>query len=396
MIYKLLGRFPTLVIARRNISRAKIRSLLAAIAIAIGVFAVATVGATGIAFKSSQLSQLDEFGVGQVYLFPGPDQPGGSFSPEDVRQIQDTVPADVFPVRSGFMLLDRRNGPVAATVNYVRDPRQQFRIERGSLPPPNNWRRSAVVDAGYARQQGIAVGDRITLTRQQRTPRGVVTEERDYRVTAIAAESQTFSSADVYLPIAAADRERYTQITITTSGVDDARRAADLIDARFNDRREEIRVLELTFIVDLVVTITDSINRLLAILGGISMVVAAIAIANTMLMATIRRREEIGVLRAVGYRKRDILRILLAEAAMIGAIGGLIGSSVALAVTALANGFINGQLFEFTPGVALAFSTTQLSFIVAAFAFGVLISLLAGFYPAWQAANERPVEALRG
>lgn len=395
MIRRLLARVPTLVIARRNLSRAKLRSALAALAIAIGVFAVATVGATGVAFKSSQLGQLDEFGVGQVYLFPGPAGDGG-FSPEDVRQIEDTVAAEAFPVRSETQLLDTRSGRAATGVAYVRDPRQQFRIERGSLPPPNNWRESAVVDASFADRNGITVGDRITLVRDQRTPRGVVRTESTYRVAAITAESQQFASADVYLPIELAPERTYSQVTITTSGVADARRAADRIDARFNAREDRIRVLELTFIVDLVVTITDSINRLLAILGAISMVVAAIAIANTMLMATIRRREEIGVLRAVGYGKRDILRILLAEAAMIGAVGGLLGAAVATLFTAAANAYIGGALFVFTASAAFDFSAMQIGFILGGVAFGVLVSLVAGFYPAWQAATERPVEALRG
>lgn len=396
MIRRLTALFPTVVIARRNVSRAKIRSALAALAIAIGVFAVGTVGATGVAFKSSQLGTLDEFGLGQVLLFPGPDAEG-AFTPEDVRQIEDEVGQfGVVPIRSETALLDRRDVVRVAGVNYVEDPRRQFRIERGSLPPPNNWVQSAVVDAGYADRNGITVGDRITLRFQRRTPRGLVGTERRYRVAAITERSSAIAASDVYLPIEEADERRFNQVVVTTRGAEQAQRAADIVEREFNDRRTLITVLEFTFLIEIALEITSSINRLLAILGALSMIVAAISIANTMLMAVIRRRAEIGVLRAVGYRRGDVLRILLAEAAIIGAIGGFLGAVASLVVTAVANAFIGGEILVFTASEAFAFSLTQLGYILAAFAFGVVISVLAGLYPAYRAANERPVDALRG
>jgi putative ABC transport system permease protein len=134
-------------------------------------------------------------------------------------------------------------------------------------------------------------------------------------------------------------------------------------------------------------TIVNGINVFLVGLGGISLLVAGVSIANTMLMSVIKRREEIGVLRSVGYTKCDIVGILLAEAALLGAIGAGGGLVVALAATMVANAVFLGD--------PLAFSPTALGYLLGAVAFGVGTSLVAGAYPAWRAANERPVEALR-
>jgi putative ABC transport system permease protein len=107
-----------------------------------------------------------------------------------------------------------------------------------------------------------------------------------------------------------------------------------------------------------------------------------------MLMAVVKRREEIGVLRAVGYTRRDIVRILLLEAALLGAVGAGVGVVLATGGTMVANAMFLGDPFAFTE--------TALLYLFGAAVFGILTSVVAGVYPAWRAANERPVEALRG
>jgi putative ABC transport system permease protein len=105
-------------------------------------------------------------------------------------------------------------------------------------------------------------------------------------------------------------------------------------------------------------------------------------------MAVIKRREEIGVLRAVGYGRGDIVRILLAEAAMLGLAGAAVGTLLATVAAMVANSVFLGDPFAFTRSALL--------YLGGAAGFGVVTSLVAGAYPAWRAANERPVEALRG
>jgi putative ABC transport system permease protein len=108
-----------------------------------------------------------------------------------------------------------------------------------------------------------------------------------------------------------------------------------------------------------------------------------------MLMSTIERRGEIGVLRAVGIRRGEVLRMILTEAAFLGVIGGFVGAGASLVV-----GLV---LFKVLAGDALlVFRWASLQYLAYGFGFAVVASLLSGLYPAWKAANDPPVEAIRG
>jgi putative ABC transport system permease protein len=386
--HRVAGRFPALVIARRNISRAKARSALAAAAILIGVVAIGAIGAGGEAFKQSQLQTIQDAGATNVYVLPGLDHETGSFDDEDVLAVEETVgPAGVVATDGGSLEWNRRAGRTeSVSVTYMEDPRLLYDVQAGAVP--DTWRRSLVVSASFAEDHGVGVDDRLTVVRTERTAAGTVETERTYRVVAVLGETQGFGASDVYLPIGQAPDRQYSQIRVTTGSVEQAETAAEALRERFNDRKDRLLVFELTSLVRLFKTIVNGINVFLTGLGAISLLVAGVSIANTMLMAVIKRREEIGVLRAVGYRKVDILRVLLVEAGMLGAAGSAVGVVLAAAVAMVANAIFLGD--------PLAFSMTSLGYLAGAVGFGILTSLVAGVYPAWRAANQHPVDALRG
>lgn len=377
--------FPVFVIARRNVSRAKGRSLLAAAAILIGVVAIGTIGAGGAAFKQSQLNTIQEQGATNVFVTPGVDKEPRSFDAEDLKEIQATVgEAGVVATRSASMEYVQRPGRrESLSVTYIDDPRALYQVETGDISP--NWRRSVVLSGAFAEETGLEPGDRLTVVR---TDTEADTEEREsYPVTAVLAPSSAFSVDDAYLPITVADSDQYEQVQITTGSTDAAAATAKRLRQRFNQRKDLLLVFELTSLLRLFRTIVNGINVFLTGLGAISLLVAGVSITNTMLMAVIKRKEEIGVLRSVGYSRRDIVRILLTEAALIGGIGAGVGLILAILFSAVAN-----LLFLGNP---LAFSPTALLYLGGAAAFGLGTSLIAGAYPAWRAANLRPVEALR-
>ncbi|RXK49300.1 ABC transporter permease [Halorientalis pallida] len=386
LLRRLTGRFPSVVIARRNVSRARTRSLLAAAAIMIGVVAIAGIGAGGAAFKQSQLDRIQEQGATNVYVSPGFDKEDRHFDRTDLMRIDETVGgAGIVATESRSMEYRRRsNRERGVSVTYLDDPRRLYDVAAGEIP--KNWRRSAVVSREFAADNDLEPGDRIVLAPE--TDEDETGEFRAYRVTAVLAETQAFGVDQVYLPIEATGDRQYGQVRITTQSVEEAEAAATALREEFNGRKDTLIVFELTSLVRLFTSIVNGINLFLAGLGSLSLLVAGVSIANTMLMSVTKRREEIGVLRAVGYSKVDILRILLVEAALLGAIGAGIGIALALLVVLAANAIFLGSPFAFTSG--------SLLYLVGAVVFGIGTSLVAGAYPAWRAANERPVEALRG
>ncbi|WP_406199923.1 ABC transporter permease [Kitasatospora sp. NBC_01560] len=129
--------------------------------------------------------------------------------------------------------------------------------------------------------------------------------------------------------------------------------------------------------------VTSDLNQLFLLLAGICLVIGAVGIANTTLVAVLERTGEIGLRRALGARGRHITGQFLSESASLGLVGGLIGTSLGV-LTVL--------------GVALARDWTPVvnpATVAAAPVIGLATGLLAGVYPAWRAARIQPAEALR-
>ena len=134
------------------------------------------------------------------------------------------------------------------------------------------------------------------------------------------------------------------------------------------------------------------IEAFLACIGAIGLVVSLFGIANTMAMAVLERTREIGVLKALGARDRDVGRLFLMEAAAIGVLGGGTGLGLAWALGQLLN-VIARAAFEVPARVSLFHVTWWLA--AGSVGFAVLVSVVAGTLPARRAARMEPVAALR-
>jgi putative ABC transport system permease protein len=133
--------------------------------------------------------------------------------------------------------------------------------------------------------------------------------------------------------------------------------------------------------------------------GAIALLVAAIGIANTMTMAILERTREIGLMKAIGAKNKDILSIFLGEAAGIGLVGGLGGVIIGWGASALLNivalSYFASQASSGGGTVPTMATSTPFWLPVFALAFSIVIGLLSGLYPALRAATLIPVEALK-
>jgi len=123
-------------------------------------------------------------------------------------------------------------------------------------------------------------------------------------------------------------------------------------------------------------------------IAAISLLVGGIGILNSMYTSVLERRKEIGVMKAIGARRNDILGIFLIEAGIIGLIGGIIGT-------------IGGFLIAFMVNIIGKFTGTEINvsfditIILVALGFSFILGLIAGFLPAYQASKQQAIDSLR-
>jgi putative ABC transport system permease protein len=136
------------------------------------------------------------------------------------------------------------------------------------------------------------------------------------------------------------------------------------------------------------------LDLFLGIFGSLALAVASIGIINTLVMAILERRREIGIMKAIGASDSDVKRLFFAEAGVMGVAGGAFGVALGWTIGRLINIGTNIYLKRqsFPPEQIWA---TPWWLVGGAIAFALVVSLLSGLYPAARAAGLDPVEALR-
>ena len=125
---------------------------------------------------------------------------------------------------------------------------------------------------------------------------------------------------------------------------------------------------------------------LLGAIGGVSLLVAAIGIMNTMMMSIYERTKEIGIIKVLGCRMSNIAGLFLTEAAYIGFFGGALGLGLSYGLSLVLNNFLESSGFK---------SVIPLYLAVGALALSVVVALISGLYPAMRAMKLSPLAAIR-
>ena len=375
----LLWRVPSVQMAWRNLGRNRIRTALATLGIVIGVVAISSLGIAGVALQQQATADLGSLG-NEVTVSSGADSDTDGVTDDQVEAMRSVVGgAPVVPEKTNQTTLSSRDGEeVFVSVTGVTNADALYTVSEGDSP--ERLRSGALLTNDTARQLGIELGDPVTY------------DGRLYRVQGIVESDGGFGGgSELVVPISALDeQEQYDSVTIVAASGTEAQEIVDTLETRFNEGDdEELSITNFANIQENVNSFFGTLNLALLGIGAISLVVASVAILNVMLMSTIERRGEIGVLRAVGIRRGEVLRMILAEAAFLGVIGGIAGAAASLGVGVV--------IFEILSGdPTLVFEWQSLRYLGYGFGFAVAASVLSGLYPAWKAANDLPVEALRG
>jgi putative ABC transport system permease protein len=121
----------------------------------------------------------------------------------------------------------------------------------------------------------------------------------------------------------------------------------------------------------------------LGVIGGISLLVGGIGVMNIMLVSVVERHREIGIRRAIGAKRRDILWLFLAESITLSLFGGILGVAVGISASFIIAKVFHWQFFFFALPAIIGFAVS------------VFIGIFFGFYPAYQASKLDPILLLR-
>ena len=403
-------------IALRSLAANKLRAALTMLGIIIGVGAVIALMSIGRGAQAQILSSIQANGTNLLFVSPGSTNQGGvnqgagtaaTLTLEDANALRDPVSApdiaDAAPEFGSFGQLawqgqNTRTRITGVTPSYA-DVRNVTVADGDWISDANVQARATVVVLGPTTAanlfgDGEAVGQSIRIN-------GV-----PFRVIGVtAAKGGTgFGSQDdqAFAPITTVESRltgggRFrgqtvvSQISVQVTDAQAIQPAIDEITAILRERHhitfgdDDFRVTSLN---DILATFTQAIGVFTLFLGGIaaiSLVVGGIGIMNIMLVSVTERTREIGIRKAIGARKRDILVQFLTEAVVLSLTGGVIGIVVGWAVSRLISVISAGQINGLVDWDAVILATL----------FSTAIGLFFGIYPANRAASLSPIDALR-
>ena len=364
----------------RHLLRRKLRTSLTILAVAVGIFTVTAVG--GIAEQLSQSIQMTEQdALSRIYVRDRQYRP---LTRIQIRQLRRTE-----GVAGIIMTLTRNiksseamfNMDIAIFVATRSDipgieygpPMPGVELWDGRLPAPGS-RTETVITWALAQTRDLEVGDTLII------------RERPFEVAGIWEDTPTASDHIAYISYGAAeDQGGIPRIAAIPLPGADPEAVAKRIEAEMGDvrvespeqRAREARQSVLSF------------SLIVGASGVMALLIGSFTIVNTMVVSVHERRREIGLKKALGAADTHVLAETIAEAALIGGLGGLLGVLAGAGVAFVANWALFDRL-----GMRLFLLTPRLT--VGAVVFTMLMGMVAGAYPAWRAARLNPVVALRG
>lgn len=373
-------RFLSLVL--KNIGRRRFRSAFTVVGVAVAAAAVVALVGLSAGFEHTLVDMYRQRGIDMVVVRTGVTERLTSSLDAGLEKTLAAMP-EVRQVAPELLdVVSLEDGNLIGVTVYGWQPAsfvfEHLRLLAGrSLEAAD--RRAVILGTVLAKNLGKRVGDTVE-----------VYSGAPFKVVGIFQSYNVYENAALVVPLdelqQLTNRQgRVTLFDVTLRDHADTR-AADLLVHRISGLKQGLAAMTTGTYVSTSAQLR--LGRAMAVLiSGIALVLGTLGVLNTMVMAVLERTQEIGILRAIGWRRGRVLRMILLESLVLSIGGTLLGIVVAVLLCRLlghlpgAGGLVSGQV----PAMV----------VVAALAIAPLVGLLGGLYPALRGANLPPTEALR-
>lgn len=396
--------------ALESLNSNKVRSGLTILGIVIGVAAVIAMLAVGQGAQDTITGSISGIGSNLIFIFQNMNEEVRNPRPltqGDAEAIADPFQApsvaSVAPILSGNAEVVYGSEKANTTINGVTPDYQTVRnwglLEGEFISNENILEQASVVILG------TEVADKLFGQQTGITGQTIRIEGQPFRVIGVLESKGggSFGSQDnvVIIPFSTAQarlirrsRGRVDVIFVQAIDADLVTQASEEISQILRNRHritfgeDDFTVFSQADFVATARTITGVFTIFLGGIAGISLLVGGIGIMNIMLVSVTERTREIGLRKAIGARKRDIMIQFLTESSLLSLLGGVIGIGFGYAISYVVGLIAVANNTPFTPNV-------RIDAILLATLFSTAVGLFFGLYPANRAANLEPVEALR-
>ncbi len=379
-------------LAGKNVLRAGVRTRLCVLAICVGIASVSSVLSFGLLAAETVQGEMNRIGIGGVAFYHKRGESVSDTAIETITNASDVQAAMPLAITSGTIQL-RNLRSTAGILGVDECLKDVFHLEvcHGSLPNAAQVRsasKTVVIDAELAQKvyhRTNVVGKPVYIT-----VNGIM--EKMEVCAVIRSQSSGLSMMFggklphlIYLPYTTLQTMDPTvQTDKLIASMNDSRDKAQQLLEKLDRRHPQTYEYEnLNQYLDSFSTITDVVALLIGGIAGISVVVGGIGVMNAMVSSLDARTREIGIYRALGAKKREIVRTFLFEALLQCLAGGLFG---------IACSYLFVYALQLIFGISLGF---QRECILISLAISAICGVVFGFLPALRAAKLDPIQAIR-
>jgi putative ABC transport system permease protein len=397
------------ILALKNIRKRGVRSWLTMLGIFIGIAAVVSLISLGNGLREAITGQFSQLGSDKLVVTSaetGFGPPGASavrpLNEHDLRLVRRIAGVDLAVPRLIRVVPVEYNK--IRTYEYVASmPPTQDEIElvydtlnvdaaEGKLLTKDD-RKKVVLGSDFTDERfgrNLRIGSRVSIGGEEFQVVGFLEKANSFQINGaiLMAEDDLKNIMNI--------GDEIDMIAVQVDSVDNVDKTAnDIEKAMRRDRglkegEEDFAVQTPEQSLATINTTLAVINLVVVAIAAISLLVGGIGITNTMYTAVLERTKEIGVMKAIGAKNQDVLILFLAESALLGVAGGLVGVAIGLGLAFLVSVLVTAAF----PGISFGV-TFSLPLIVGSLFFALLVGTISGVVPALQASRMRPVEALR-